>query len=322
MKNLVIVLSCAFLISACSLTKDESSSKSSASVDANSVACVNGTLTNVGIFGGAVLNENSPLTKTIVLVVHEFTGYRDGKYVKETSMCTGSIIDSNMILTAGHCVGENNSSSDRVVVAFSVDPVCNYDKGNKDLIRRTSMVYRHTGYNGKSLGNDLAIIRIDGVVPAGYGPMSLMLDPVGFDLNRPVFVAGYGKQVDYAADESGRAIVLKAAKVYPYIMQLIGQGDNQKVGEGATVLNEAEVFFLDQTRGEGVCAGDSGGPSMVMTSTGIKQLGVASFVMRLDGQKTPSTCRQGAGETSLYYFRDWIRQTHGNMRTRDSGGLR
>jgi len=128
------------------------------------VTCADGGDQSVGIINGTIVGRNSPLANSLVFVVQRLKG--------GASICTGSLIDSNIVLTAAHCVDEAAEVED-VEIWFSPQQVC--DLQNKSVDRKKAdEVIIHKGYNPKSrkIEDDLAVVRISGPAPQGKEPSS------------------------------------------------------------------------------------------------------------------------------------------------------
>lgn len=327
MKNSNVLILCtsvsflSFLLSACDVIQNNSDSDKK--VRSSEIRCGSGMGGLPAIIGGTVLGEESTsISKSMALLVHEYKKYdeKTRETVTGSSICTASIIDTNLLLTAAHCVQKTGTWDNKHYVAFTVDPVCNISR-TKDYtyVRKVSQVYANSSYSDHAFENDMAMVRIENVVPAGYSAMALNFEVIPFSVDTPVYVAGYGVQTDDEVMSEDMPIYLKAAKVYPTSLQMIGKVGENKFAQVST-LNENSSITLDQSRGEGLCSGDSGGPAMMMTSSGvIKQIGINSYTLGANGK---ATCLSRSGVMSIYYYRDWIKQAHSYLKTSESQGLR
>lgn len=271
------------------------------------VTCKDGVLRGAGIVGGEPLSDESWLSQGIVMVLTKSSD-------DTAELCTGSLIDDNIVLTAAHCVNERKSAED-VVIAFSVDPICNIVAKNRhDLVRPADSVIHHENYVSASSGNDIAMIRFKGKAPSNAHVMPLLFS--ARVLPTDIFVAGYGNENDYGLKNSPTR--LKMAKVTRYLRR---GGDNPDTDE--TSDNQRRIVSLDQRSGQGACSGDSGGPAMIQDGDFFTVIGVASRGVGLNKpfrRQEDVTCKQGSEYTSLNYYQEWIGNNYNSLKNENSRG--
>jgi secreted trypsin-like serine protease len=293
--------------------KDDSSAKV-----LQNVTCENGRAVAVGIFGGEVLSSESILAKGLVLI-YKSMGPGAGTF------CTGSLIDSNIILTAAHCVLPSGEDPKKVSVYWSVDPLCSViQNGDESLVRDAEQIIVNPSY-GNALSSDhgdIALIRISGSAPTEAIPAPLIDRSVTLNSDSKILVAGYGKTTDYTKDDSAKQL-MRVTLVKPF------QGNSypsKDFPEKATRNLSRERLVFDQTDGHGACAGDSGGPSMLKANGVWSIMGVASYIDPLQDNEfknKESTCRVGIVYTSVVYFKDWIQRSYLELRNeKTTNGLR
>lgn len=196
---------------------------------------------------------------------------------KQGWICTGTLIASDLLVTAAHCV-EGSPSSLLVTFALNVD--------SPSAVRRQVLGYQTppswaNAATGADHG-DIALVRFGGGLPKGYKVASLL--PVSQKLakGQSVLLAGYGV--------TGMAPAL-------------GSGVLRKVSVNiAGSLGKTEVV-LDQTQGRGACHGDSGGPAFVMSGSSLLVWGVTS---RGYPDFAPDDCKQKAVYTNMNAYRAWL----------------
>ena len=85
---------------------------------------------------------------------------------KENTVCTGVIIEENLILTAAHCV--DKTPSEKVDVSFGNNV---FDKNEKKL--KAFKIIVHEKYDSKAISDDIALIRLPKNVPESYSAINL-----------------------------------------------------------------------------------------------------------------------------------------------------
>jgi secreted trypsin-like serine protease len=258
---------------------------------------------------------DSILAQGTVFIV-QYAKDKEGKPIMK--MCTGSLIDDNIVLTAAHCVPSTDNAN-QVEVAFSLDPVCQvHSDGYDQALRKAEKVIHHPDYNEakEDSENDLAMIRFAGQAPAGKTVLKLQTQPVDLNENSQIVVVGYGKTTDYNQEDS-KGSILRTASIAPV--------QTSDVAEKITKDNTAKVLYFDQTHGQGACSGDSGGPTLLKTDEGFVIIGVNSAVDSLgkgafDHQENV-TCHQGLRSTSILGQREWILNTYSLIKNDKSNGM-
>ncbi len=299
-------------LSACNSNKSDSSV-------ARKVSCQDGVLHEVGVFGGKPVAEGERLSQGTVFILNH-TGAHDLDGNEQMEMCTGSLVDKNIILTAAHCVPADEDST-RIEIAFSVDPICQmHDQGSEQALRSADRIIKHSQYQAGADGFtefDLAMIRFQGQAPESEKILKLLTRSIVLDRDSKVIIAGYGQTTDYnQADTEG--VILRTAQISP----VVSSDDSKKI----TTSNAQPILYFDQTHGEGACAGDSGGPTLLqMPDSEYVIMGVNSAVDSMNkasfSEQNNVTCMRALRSASVYHQRDWIRTTHAQMKNENSTGL-
>uniref|UniRef100_A0A182RL94 Peptidase S1 domain-containing protein n=1 Tax=Anopheles funestus TaxID=62324 RepID=A0A182RL94_ANOFN len=213
-----------------------------------------------------------------------------------TSLCGGSVLTRNFILTAAHCVvGEEASTLALGGVAIMG---AHNRTGREDSQQRirftTNGILRHPLYVASNLRNDISIVRLessifytDRIQPIRLPARSDVRQFAGFIGT----VSGYGRTSDssWAISDvlryTSNAIMTNA--------ECIGRWGSANIGN--------QNVCLWGTGGRSSCHGDSGGPLAVQDGGGPLQIGVISFV-------SASGC--AVGKPSVYTrvssYVDWI----------------
>lgn len=180
------------------------------------------------ILGGEVVKPNDIVAQSTVAL----------KYIEGNAayaMCTGTLISSNLVLTAAHCLHGVDISQIRV--GFSIEAKNVLDK---ETMYEVADVVVHPKYGVNRL-NDVALISLSKSAPAPYQPVSIVSEQFQLAVGLPMLLAGYGVIDDLTGKDTDalRKVTVPLAKV----------------------LDEEAILVTDQTKSTGACNGDSGGPA-------------------------------------------------------------
>lgn len=171
-----------------------------------------------------------------------------------TSLCTGTLISSDVVLTADHCVDDERGNL--VSLKFTLD--AQYSSSSPNLIT-VSSVRRYTY-------RDFALLKLASPI-SSVEPSELVLNPfTQSNLNRLVDVVGYG---DSTTTSSGGKLTDS------------GAGTKRKGQSLFFRLDDAQYTIVSKpsTSRQVICPGDSGGP-LFSSLNGRRQLfGVANSVL-------------------------------------------
>jgi secreted trypsin-like serine protease len=177
------------------------------------------------------------------------------------SVCSGSLIDSNMFLTASHCTAfpEQVLGTNRVWVSF--DPV--FDPDTSTLLPGTTHTHPEFGFSGPggfSDPHDVAVIELDAAV-TGITPVQLPTEGLLDDLKA-------SKQLKSATFTAvGYGAVRETRKM---AWQSLLDNNERRFGlQTANALRPAWLqLSMNQATGDaGTCFGDSGGPHFLGGAT-------------------------------------------------------
>lgn len=265
--------------------------------------------TGAGIIGGETAKIDSAGIKSVVMVFN----------TKIKSLCTGTLIADDMILTAAHCVVEETETTqveaptlqdpNDIRAVFGLSPFT----ATNPTLRKVTMVRPHEKYTGKETSADLydiALVRFEGGRPTGT-EIALLPDGPPSDVIVPFRAIGYGRsngllnKATSSTNPTG-AGVLRVANLKAYFL-----------------FDHDREFVVDQTAGSGICLGDSGGPALVRRTDGKDVvIGVVSRVIA-SGQTEAeekdekfNLCAHSSIYTSVSGFTSWIRSSITKMRSR------
>ncbi len=260
--------------------------------------CTEGEWDGPGVINGQKLTSQGRLSKSLVFLVHQLS-----KGSESASLCTGTLISRDIVLTAAHCVdgGLESTRAERLAVVFGNDPLCALSKKDQTNIRKAEKIILHPDWSTSNSGGvDLALVKLSSDAPWETRAMDVANDLPSLDDDREIFGAGYGRTTDYE-DAEGDQPYLRIAKLRP----------QNRVPNQGIINNPASRRLIFNQKSEGsLCRGDSGGPAVVIEGGAAKVIGVASFVW----DPTVTTCKSYVVHTSVSYYREWLMETYEKLR--------
>jgi hypothetical protein len=242
------------------------------------------TTNSAEIVGGRAVEAEDVIASSTVIVYDRKVG----------ALCSGTLIDYNLVLTAAHCTSgdarnmsigfglemDSNSLVFAPVVAGMTHPSWPQLSDAKSSDPRS-----------KDWG-DIAVLRFEGAVPEGFRPARLLGNAKSLRNGITITLAGYGKldmELDMDAQQLMKADVVLTNKDF----------------------SSSEVEF-SQHQGRGACHGDSGGPAFAKTTSGaLVVVGVTSRSATLGGG---ATCLEGSIYTSVPAHIGFIQQAAATLR--------
>lgn len=222
------------------------------------------------IIGGKVVAAKDRLAySTVFLLNLEFN-----------SVCTGTLIARDVVLTAAHCVPKDVKDLE---VFFARNPLA---PQSQVVGHSLTEIHVHPRFNlgdtQKSI--DLAVLMLEEQAPVVYRSVSLA-PREAFTVGQNVWLAGYGQSST---------------------VRDTGVGRLRKVRIPISFVDE-DFIEVNQGRGKGICDGDSGGPVFVYYKKRLKLMGVSKMAYD-KGNSGSENCLTTGQFTSLASqdIQDWI----------------
>jgi secreted trypsin-like serine protease len=182
------------------------------------------------IFGGEVLNPDEEIAGYIVGIYHPEEGY----------ICTGTLIEENIVLTAAHCI---KGDEKKIVVFFGSE------LQGEVVGRRVIKAVVHPRYRPHRTFStaDVAILQFSGSTPDGFSPLEMLSDPSELKAGTEILMAGYG--LSDTVEQTGSGV----------LRWVLGQVHQD-------LWSKSEATVMQSLKTGGVCSGDSGGPAMALVN--------------------------------------------------------
>jgi secreted trypsin-like serine protease len=206
-----------------------------------------------------------------------FVVFREGSLAEA---CSGTVVSSNVILTAAHCVVDEERGVVRPAAGFRV-VTGNVEWGSPErVVSAVSAVavYPDYAWSGEySHWGDAAVLELSQPIAA---PAVKLAGGEAWAAGSAALMAGWGKT---AASQPGASAVLHYGETRV-------QPPSYCAGRAAHFHAEAQLCVLDPGHVRSACSGDSGGPLLVVAAgtTGEPlEIGIASFIV--NGGCSPSS---------------------------------
>ncbi|KAJ2715455.1 hypothetical protein H4R19_001198 [Coemansia spiralis] len=177
------------------------------------------------------------------------TAYMEMYDGKSGSLCTGSLIAPNVVLTAGHCVYKDQTnrylaSDFQVGITHSTPPPTELFKGIS-----VTRVIPHPKFSMSDLVDDLALLILSESVPASTAtPIKIYNGK--FTTKTPIRAAGFG--LTNPTDDTSVATQLMVVD--------LAIGGDAICKRNSNTYDPKTQICTDGTAGKDTCQGDSGGP--------------------------------------------------------------
>lgn len=215
------------------------------------------------IYNGSVANQ--PFHGAVVSLHRLASG---SVYV--SPFCSGTLIKSDVVLTAAHCLTTVKGKKVKVTAPSAVAVYV----GNQPALDILSHLYLvqevkvHSAYNDRSITNDIALIRLQNAVTEPVTPVPYLPASLGFtsaDIGASLNFAGFGET------ETGSSGV-KLQMDLPLGGLGCSVSGCPSAGDAATQISYAQPLTVG-----GPCSGDSGGPAFISRNGTTYVGGITSY---------------------------------------------
>ncbi|MBP9680933.1 MAG: trypsin-like serine protease [Bacteriovorax sp.] len=266
---------------------------------------------NSAIINGQEIRENAPIAVNVVGLYNK----------KKNTICTGSLIAPNIVLTAAHCAPERLSHLS-VVFSTNIDSTINAREQDilQELVLSATDFKVSPNWNPKDEEReqntgDIALIKFKGDAPENYKLTPLLSEESTLKVGDLVTIAGYGFNTVQTtpvsenqfpsiekAYEDGDIFCQEDEKGKPYqcvTVEMSGDSILRKAVAPIDRILETEII-LDEHKA-GTCNGDSGGPAYILKDNQYYLFGVTSRGSEL--------CNEFGAYTNALKYKNWINET-------------
>ncbi|MBK9071979.1 MAG: trypsin-like serine protease [Myxococcales bacterium] len=188
----------------------------------------------------------------------------------QSSLCTGTLIEPDVVLTAAHCV--QNESPGSLSVIIDRENLQSPGGGGRSVGVAKRVV--HPNYNGNGGGgtvHDVALVFLDEQL-TDRTPIAINRDVAARAPGTATTLTGFGINVAGGSNAGVLYTVGKPISACDDVEQII-----EDVYNFSMPLDQTRYICWDQTVGTGKCQGDSGGPTFIDVGGETRVAGITSF---------------------------------------------
>ncbi|OMJ28110.1 Mast cell protease 3 [Smittium culicis] len=219
--------------------------------------------------------------------------------------CGGTLIAPNVVVTAAHCLFDEETRIPVSSISVSANSVSN--------IRTNTNVYSvsrsipHPSFNTRTAANDIGLLILSKNTNVPSSSFAKIYDlPISNEI--AIAAAGWG-----ATSNDANATVSDVLMTVPLA---ISTSSNCKSLNPSYTNNNGMTICTANTNSQDTCYGDSGGPLVYTDVSPYPLLGLTSFgnappsAMTSENERTPCAAAGGFGfYTHVNYYIDWIAST-------------
>ena len=208
--------------------------------------------------------------------------------------CSGTLIDSNIVLTAAHCFDLRIFPALR---KFNILFVNALNEKSPAVLRKGISYSMNASYNKDAvLDHDIAVLLFKNAAPAGFAPVPIDEDVSANYGSKTLFVYGYGRTIDYTGIPDQHEIQ------NPGILHrglMTADSDYNRFPDRYLTKMESPTTL---------CQGDSGGPQFFNEKNVLKVVGVNSGVLGKELPNGKHSCKAQGQATKVARFAPWIKK--------------
>ncbi|QLY26954.1 trypsin-like serine protease [Bdellovibrio sp. KM01] len=272
--------------------------------------------TGDAIIGGTLVKKDSRIAKSTVGIYDVNIG----------AVCTGILLENNIVVTAAHCVQPDDVRETFIVFSPDMESLLtDYDKIRKSpLTRRASAGVINDKYKNVSElaepnqpTHDIALLKFNGTIPKGYMPAQILNNATLLKEGSATLIAGYGVETDNLVEvdtkqtppDELQALVNDGVVICDFDMELKETRCFTEEMDGPAVLKSTSVnigsfpnafeAILLHDKQHGPCSGDSGGPAFIKSGSDYFVWGLTS--------RSEMGCATSTVYTNIVSYRSWIK---------------